>query len=592
MKAKYDSAWFGKGQCVLIVEKIHKPDGSSFKRVIKQDKPTCKYYVTAPDYRDAHSIAELSYPIEKCDEYESELHQLDKHIAELTDQMDYYNETKGPGANRRRRKLHDHRWVHGSDIDVSDAYIDRYMQSRGDQLDTTTPLEMAFSDIEVDGVDHVGFPEEDLAPCPISIITYFHEPSKTCTWFALRNLVRENPQIAEFEANLEEISIEFLAELNRGILENTGNKEKGIAPLIPKGCEWQLIANQLGLLNDGEYADEDTINAARLYDVKFNFFDEELDLIKAYLHTINEIDRPDIVSFWNMKFDIVTIMNRIRILGEDPEELFTPKDFKQWISADYRADTFKSHPTEKSDIFICTSYSIYIDAMLNYAQLRKHLPKKESYTLDFILSEDIKEHKAELKHSIKDAIYKDYKMFMLYAGQDVVPMATLEKKTEDIATAYQLSMITRTRIHKVMKKTICLRNFANVYYRNKGLVLSNNRNKNKERTDTEKFRGAYVADPNLMGYSGILIEGNPSNRVFDNAADFDATALYPSILITFAIDAAGQIGRIIIFDENGQEIDSSILMEAWASGNTLAIGKVWLNLPSIEELQKAVFGGE
>ena len=41
-----------------------------------------------------------------------------------------------------------------------------------------------------------------------------------------------------------------------------------------------------------------------------------------------------------------------------------------------------------------------------------------------------------------------------------------------------------------MKKTICLRNLAAVFYRERGLVLSNNRNKLKERTDSEQFKGA------------------------------------------------------------------------------------------------------
>lgn len=80
--------------------------------------------------------------------------------------------------------------------------------------------------------------------------------------------------------------------------------------------------------------------------------------------------------------------------------------------------------------------------------------------------------------------------FLIYGGIDVVPMAALEARTEDIALAYQLSMMTRTRFHKIMKKTICLRNLAEIFYRERGLALSNNRNRNKERTDSAKFRGA------------------------------------------------------------------------------------------------------
>jgi hypothetical protein len=34
-KAMYHSNWFGKGQCILVVEKVRAPDGRCIKRLLK-----------------------------------------------------------------------------------------------------------------------------------------------------------------------------------------------------------------------------------------------------------------------------------------------------------------------------------------------------------------------------------------------------------------------------------------------------------------------------------------------------------------------------------------------------------------------------
>ena len=580
-KAMYDSAWFGKGQAVLMIEKVRKPDGQVFKRVIKQEDPTVVYHVTKPEYQEQHKLPELAYPLEKCDEYQSRVDDLYRHIAELTGNMAYFNETRGPGANRRRRLLHDHRWLHGSDANLVDQYIDRYMEAYKGRLDTISPLDLAFADIEVDPVDHVGFPDEFDAPVPVNLITYFHKPTRKMTQFIARYGVRENPLIAAFEADRDRMELRVFSEVNRAPLIKAG--------LVTEETPWETVAALLGLAEvEGVEASEEAQALMRCHELEFRFFDNELSLIRAFLHQVNEVDRPDVIAWWNMCFDANTLMNRLRKLGCDPEWEFTAKDFRPWAYADYNRDTFNTEPTENGDVFNVACYTIYLDQMLLYAQLRKTSGKKESYSLDYTLRSELKEHKYEYEGSIRDLAYRDFASFVIYGAIDVVPMAALEEKTEDIALAYQLSMTTRTRFHKIMKKTICLRNLALGFYRERGLVLSNNRNKNRERTDSAQFRGAFVADPKLMGPHGILIGGEPSDRVFDDVVDFDATSLYPSIILATNIDASGQIGRLVVPQEDGTDADSSLLVEAWAGGDMVEVGKHWLALPGLAELSEIV----
>jgi hypothetical protein len=591
-KALWHEKWFGKGQCILIVEKVRDSLGNVIKRVSKVENPTIKYYITAPAFQEEHTIAETSFPIEKCDSYTSPIDQLDRHIAELTGQMDYYNETKGPGSKRRRRKLHDHRWVHGSDVNPCDHYIDRYIEKYKDCLDVSSPLDMAFADIEVDAIDIEGFPDEHEAPAPINLISYFYKPTKTLVQFALteKGLPRPNPLVTEFIKNLDVERTLILAHTNMKPL----TKAKLFAPTNNEQKNLEEIVELMGLSPDGlKLRDVPEVwKHCRCEEVDIQFFDDEISLIRAFLTQVKDIDRPDMIGFWNLSFDANTILNRLRKANIDPEPEFTPKEFLPWSLVDYQVDNFKSDIADKGDTFTVIGWTAWIDQMLLYAALRKPEGKKESNTLDFTLNAEIGENKLPYDGNIKNFPYKDFRRFMHYGALDTVPLSTLEEKTEDISLAWSFSMVTRTRISKILKKTTSLRNLASYFFRDKGLVLSNNRNKNKERVDTEKFEGAIVADPKLLRFVGTEIGNHKSNRVFDDAVDFDATALYPSIIRAANTDPAAQFGRITypvqdtqsIGEENGVGEPAIDLTVAWACGDPIEIGRSWFGLPGVGEL--------
>jgi hypothetical protein len=97
-----------------------------------------------------------------------------------------------------------------------------------------------------------------------------------------------------------------------------------------------------------------------------------------------------------------------------------------------------------------------------------------------------------------------------------------------------------------------------------------------------------VANPSMMAKTGILIGGEPSDRVFDDVVDVDATAMYPRIMMAFNIDAAGQIGRLVTVNPDGTDADTDLYMEALASGDPIAVGQQWLELPGLAELADLV----
>ena len=125
-KCLYDNNWFKTGHIILVVERLFYDDGTTKKKFNATMNPTVRFHGT------------LDKPLERpvlfvdkkdTEEYEADYNNLYYQLADLTNQMNYYKETNGPGANQRRRLLHLHPDLHGSDINIADHYIDRYIET-------------------------------------------------------------------------------------------------------------------------------------------------------------------------------------------------------------------------------------------------------------------------------------------------------------------------------------------------------------------------------------------------------------------------------------------------------------------------------
>ena len=202
---------------------------------------------------------------------------------------------------------------------------------------------------------------------------------------------------------------------------------------------------------------------------------------------------------WNQKFDVVTMINRLKHHGIDPEDVICHPDFKT-KKCYFNVDKKHSNPEDRNDFFDCSSYSYYADQLLFYAQLRKGLGKKESYTLNAIANEELKDEKIDYTEvgTLSELPYIDYKMFVKYNIKDVFLCYKLEQKNQDVFLMYTIAHMTRTRLSKAMKKTICIKNMAYKFAQDRGLVMGNNMNiryyepndnGEKKETKEEQFEG-------------------------------------------------------------------------------------------------------
>ena len=548
---------FGKNgenkNTICIVEKYSENTNSKpKKRVIVEDNPTFSFYVTKPGINLDQSYNFIS--TDKVDKVTCSYNSLYRDMATLLDLR--YKTNKNSSFldqcinNRRNRdlvKLHKDFNLHMSDMNICDYKIREYLDRYNKDI-FQFPLEKSFMDIEVDGLNYDKFPEPIDSPCPISMISYMHEPTRELHSFLLYNEANESQQ--QFLLMLDEREDEYLEEIRL------------------------------------KYYEE----ASKIY---VHVFEEEIDLIKAWFDLVHK-QQPDFCGIWNGHFDLGTINGRLRRYfskNNDPTDnspevqkaihnIVCHKDFpiKNWY---IKKDEFHTSFDKIKHTFDVASYTQYIDLLYIYATLRVSKGKKDSYTLEDICMEELGEGKLEYVGHISEAMYVDFEKFFRYSLMDSYRLFELEKKNNDVELLYGMSQLTYTRLNTVMQKTTSIRNFAAKILFDQGFIISNNRNKFKEETEKVKFRGALVMPPENMSNVGVNLFGKLSRYIFDNVLDQDLTAMYPNLILSGNYDSDTMIGKVFYdADPIFEETISDLLIE----NNIIDIGNKFLSLPSLEEI--------
>lgn len=441
---------------------VKNEDGTKECKMI--EKPVIQYYITKPEYWDGKAVNYIDkdkvVPI-KC--YYKDLY---KSITQtLNDQMlkNYFTECiqSGHQIGQKLQRIHLDYRLHSSDINIQDYYIRQFLKKHPVSKNSFGLTKLVY-DIEVDTSFVQGFPHPEDAEAPVNIITAVDMNNLKCYTLCLQY---DHESYVDTMNRIEECK-EELQEKYKKLL---------------KGREMEFIVEE---------------------------YDDELTLIKRFYDLINVVIKPDFVLAWNGHgFDNPYLMNRIARLGAVPEDIMCPKEFR-YKNVRYKKDFRNQDPADNSSEFIVTSYSVYLDAMNLYANLRKGFGKEESYSLDYIGEKLVGMRKDDMDESFDTAHIKDYRKFMFYNIQDTIMMMMMEEKNRDVDAIYAVSMLTETRIEKAMKKTVCLRNLGAKFYEEQGSYMSNNRAKLQEQPDG-KIKGAltYKRTINLFNFWEVLLVG-------------------------------------------------------------------------------------
>ena len=498
------------------------------------------------------------------DEITCRYRDINKAIAEKLDQYegttkytDLYKKNVRDGNYKANMDFQKSRRVFGSDIPINDFYRMRFAEQ---YKNTETPVSRAYLDIEVDvKLSPTDFPTN--GNCPINAISYFEHDTKRLFTFLL-NQKDVNPKSNEFCTTVD--NREFNEEF-KGFLNETLGSEKV--------KDFKLENIQTKVLT----------------------YDDELTLLKDLFGYIN-YTKPDFLMVWNMSFDIPFIINRILALGGNPKEIMCIHDISPlYENCNYIIDSDHEDFSTKGDYADITSYTVYLDQLIQFASRRRGGAQYRSYSLDYIGNEMAgvqKLHYENIAANVMELPYNDYRTFVKYNMMDVLVQYCIEFKADDILYVFDKALLNCTEYKKVHRQTIYLSNRATIMFKNFGnYVLGNNLNKFKPKP-TVKYEGAYVADPCKFGdkYKD-KVNGIPIMRA-SNAIDFDFTRLYPSITQEYNMAPNTEIGYIKIPNKiyeaenathNEKYTRSGQFIEDMTSECDIEFAHRWFNLASFKE---------
>ena len=498
------------------------------------------------------------------DEITCRYRDINKAIAEKLDQYegttkytDLYKKNVRDGNYKANMDFQKSRRVFGSDIPINDFYRMRFAEQ---YKNTETPVTRAYLDIEVDvKLSPTDFPTN--GNCPINAISYFEHDTKRLFTFLL-NQKDVNPKSNEFCSTVDNRAFN---EEFKGFLNETLGSEK------VKDFKLENIQTKVLVYND------------------------ELTLLKDLFGYIN-YTKPDFLMVWNMSFDIPFIINRIIALGGNPKEIMCIHDISPlYEHCNYIVDPNHEEFSTKGDYADITSYTVYLDQLIQFASRRRGGAQYRSYSLDYIGNEMAgvqKLHYENIADNVMDLPYNDYRTFVKYNMMDVLVQYCIEFKADDILYVFDKALLNCTEYKKVHRQTIYLSNRATIMFKNFGnYVLGNNLNKFKPKP-TVKYEGAYVADPCKFGdkYKD-KVNGVPIMRA-SNAIDFDFTRLYPSITQEYNMAPNTEIGYIKIpvkiyeaenAIHNEKYTRSGQFIEDMTSECDIEFAHRWFNLASFKE---------
>lgn len=546
------SAYKGSKLIICVVEKDNE---TQEKKTIIIENPEIDFYVSKPEFKDKHKLERPLFPkIAEVDKITCKYSQLFPTMMEAIKRLDV--DAKGEPTKQAvqyitlfktsvinndaygLKKMHSHPMIFNSDMEIEDIYIQKWKRENPESINTGE-LSKAYFDIESDVINLLGFPDEFEAPCKTSAISYFFN-NKLWAMLSLDIELRNNDHIKDFMTRTSEFSDKLRSKYN-----------------IPSNIE-----------------------------IKFEFFNLEIDMIKFFFNLVNEVDKPDVCMAWNLSYDFNTLKNRIDKLGYFSSNIMSSKKFNDINACQsyYYVDKRAKDISGKGDYSKVSSGTQFIDQMLVFAKIRVTMGKRESYALDAILYEELKANKVDLEDTdIKHVMYDDYDKFVEYSLIDTYRLHQLEEKNKDMDLIYSLMMMTSTRYNKVLTKTTSLKNLIAEFEFNRGIILANNPNQNhlvssNKTEEKESFKAAFVANPNLIDpQMGVTMKNGLNNPyIFDFVIDFDLASLYPHILLSNNISTETMYFKI----EDPEVLN---YMEIMTAKDLLQVGNKYFDLPPISE---------
>lgn len=261
-------------------------------------------------------------------------------------------------------------------------------------------------------------------------------------------------------------------------------------------------------------------------------YKSEKEMLDGYIKMVQQL-HPDFISGWNSSgyedktffsngFDIPYIINRINIVFED--DSYSKKLSPLKLVTRYE----REHKSGKQRI----TYNIVGINLIDYLDLYKkyHQGEQESFKLDYIAKVEIQSTKVKFEGSLKELYHKNWQKYVEYNIQDVNILRLLDEKLQFMDMMIGICQNCRCSYDQFSKTTRVL----------DGAFIS--------RLSVEKI---VLPDTSLSHsfddqYVGAFVK-EPTPGVYDWVVSFDATSLYPSVMMQHNISPET---KVLVIDQN------------------------------------------
>lgn len=243
--------------------------------------------------------------------------------------------------------------------------------------------------------------------------------------------------------------------------------------------------------------------------VKYIQCKDEMELLRKFIDLLKD-DYPDVITGWNVQlFDVAYLSSRIqRVLGEKALDECSP--FK---TVKTREVPFARGRTQLAFDWCGISILDYMDLYKKFS-----FKVQESYRLDHIAKEELDDEKIKHEYgTFKEFYTKDWELFVDYNIHDVVLVDRLEDKMKLINLILTMAFDAKCNFTDIYSS---VRTWDCILYNHllKQNIIVHNPPPVDESADRQ-IMGAYVKEPEPGQYDWVV--------------SFDATSLYPSIIMSW-----------------------------------------------------------
>ena len=258
--------------------------------------------------------------------------------------------------------------------------------------------------------------------------------------------------------------------------------------------------------------------------VQVRFFQDEFDLLSAFLDLWEAVN-PTIISGWNSDhFDVPYLYRRMQhVLG--PPEATRISSIRKIKYSNYRQ-----------------KYQIAGISSLDYLDLYRKFTYTElpNYRLDTVARHELGDDwgKIEYDGSLDDLFENDLEKFIEYNLRDVEILVEMDKKIKLIELVRGICHIGHVPYEDYGFSSRYLEGTIVTYLHRKGLVVTDKDPRGREmmdnKTDDDKFAGAYVKTPLSSKYDWVY--------------SLDLQSLYPSIIMSLNISPETKAAKVLNWD--------------------------------------------